>query len=303
MHYYLSRLAIAGLVALSASHGIHAQTTVNLWPGIAPGSEHWAWKEQTFHVPLNGAPETIIQDVVTPTLTVFLPRRGKATGTGVIVAPGGACIALAMDSEGAGVARWLQARGVAAFVLKYRLKHKRVQGMPKGLSEDEACQWGIADGAQAVKLVRQHAHAWGIAPHRLGFLGFSAGGMIASEVLVQKDAAARPDFVGLVYGAPFESMPAVPSSLPPVFMAWAQDDTTAGYAMERFYKALMDARDPPEAHVYAAGGHGFASRTQGTPSDHWREEFWWWMQAKGFAPREHTQRQGAMSGAAQRRNP
>src|SRR5690348_7536281 len=289
MHH--ARAVATFVLALFASGPLHAQATVKLWPGVAPGSEHWTWNEQNFHVPLNGAPETIIQGVVTPTLTVFLPARGKATGTGVIVAPGGACIALAMDSEGTNVARWLQAHGVAAFVLKYRLKHKQVQGIPKGLREDDACRWGIADGAQAMKVVRRHARAWGIAPHRLGFVGFSAGGMIASEVLVQKDAAARPDFAALIYGAPFESMPAVPSNLPPVFMAWAQDDTTAGYAMARFYKALMDAHDPPEAHVYAAGGHGFASRTQGTPSDHWREEFWWWMQAKGFAPKRQAQPQ------------
>ena len=281
-----SRAVAALVLSLSASGALHAQTTVRLWPGVAPGSEHWTWKQQVFHVPLNGEPETIVQDVVTPTLTAFLPARGTATGTGVVIAPGGACIALVMDSEGTEIARWLQSRGIAAFVLKYRLKHKVVQGMPKDLREDEACQWGIADGEQAINVVRRHAREWGIAPHKLGMVGFSAGGMIASEVLVQKDAAARPDFVALIYGAPFESMPAVPSKLPPVFMAWAQDDTTAGYAMVRFYKALMDAHDLPEAHIYAAGGHGFASRTQGTPSDHWREELWWWMQSEGFAPKQ-----------------
>lgn len=273
------------VLALIASGALHAQATVKLWPGVAPGSEHWAWKEQTFHVPLNGVPETIVEDVVTPSLQVFLPAQGKATGTGVIIAPGGACIALVMGSEGMNVARWLQQRGIAAFVLKYRLQHKLVQGMPKNLREDEACRWGVADGAQAVKIVRQHAREWGIAPHKLGMIGFSAGGMISSEVLVQGDARARPDFVALIYGAPFESMPAVPPDLPPVFMAWAQDDNTAGYAMVRFHKALVDAHDAPEVHVYSAGGHGFASRTQGTPSDHWREELWWWLQSKGFAPK------------------
>jgi acetyl esterase/lipase len=281
-----SRRALAPVVlALAAGGVLHAQTTVKLWPGVAPGSEHWTWKEQSFHVPLGGVPETIVEDVTTPTLTVFLPARDKATGTGVVIAPGGACVALVMDSEGTNIARWLQQRGIAAFVLKYRLKRKLVQGMPKDLREDEACRWGIADGAQAVKFVRQHAREWGLVPHRLGMIGFSAGGMIASEVLVQKEAAARPDFVALIYGAPFESVPVVPSKLPPVFMAWAQDDTTAGYAMVRFYRALMSAHDAPEAHVYSAGGHGFASRTQGTPSDHWREELWWWMQSKGFAPK------------------
>ena len=91
--------------------------TINLWPGTAPGSENWKQKETvTADTPVG----TIITNVVTPTLTVFLPAKAKATGTGVIVAPGGACIALAIDHEGNQVARWLQERGIAAFVLKYR---------------------------------------------------------------------------------------------------------------------------------------------------------------------------------------
>src|SRR6185312_353405 len=96
--------------------------------------------------------------------------------------------------------------------------------MPKDLSEDRACRWGIADAVQALRLVRRHATEWHVAPNRVGLLGFSAGGMIASEVLVQQDVALRPDFAALVYGAPFEAMPPVPAGLPPVFMAWAQDD-------------------------------------------------------------------------------
>ncbi|HEX5352939.1 MAG TPA: alpha/beta hydrolase [Rhodanobacteraceae bacterium] len=273
------------LAGLFVCGGARAQTTINIWPGVAPGSEHWNWKEKVFHDVVNDGQHlgTIIDDVVTPTLTIYLPNPGKATGTAVVIAPGGACIALTMDIEGADVARRLQQKGIAAFVLKYRLKHKLVQGMPKNLSEDEACQWGIADAVQALSVVRRHAGQWHLSPHRIGIIGFSAGGMLASEALVQENPALRPDFAALIYGAPFESMPAIPARLPPVFMAWAQDDNTAGYAMVRFYKALMKAGDKPEAHIYHMGGHGFASSTRpGSTSAHWLQEFVWWLKAKGL---------------------
>jgi acetyl esterase/lipase len=284
-------LGVAGMIAFAFAIGCHAdsQTTVNIWPGVAPGSQGWTWKEKVFpDTPLG----TIVEDVVTPTLTAFLPERSIATGTGIVIAPGGACIALTMEAEGNAVARWFQQRGVAAFVLKYRLMEKTWEGpIPAGLDEDVACKYGIADAVQAVKLVRQHAAEWGIAPHRVGMLGFSAGGMIASETLLQKDAAGRPDFAGLIYGAPFASMPVIPpGKLPPVFMAWAQDDATAGYAMVRFRKALDAVGDQPEVHIYDAGGHGFGMKQQGTGSDHWMDEFCRWLQAKGFVThlnREH----------------
>jgi acetyl esterase/lipase len=264
-----------------------AENVVRLWPGVAPGSEQWTWQEQAFpdqqvdHRPIG----TVIQDVVTPTLTAYLPGRGHASGTGVVIAPGGACISLVIDSEGRDIARQLQQMGVAAFVLKYRLLHKTAQGIPKDLSEDQACSWGIADATQAIKLVRQHASDWGVAPNRIGLLGFSAGGMIASEVLVQQDASLRPDFAALIYGAPFESMPPVPAGLPPVFMAWAQDDDTAAGVMTRFYQALLKAGNKPEAHIYDTGGHGFAAQRADSSSAHWLQEFAWWLQSRKWAAR------------------
>jgi len=255
--------------------------TMPLWPGTPPGATYTTHREQVFH----GTPVgTVVTDVSTPTLTAYLPGRASATGTGVIVLPGGACIALVIDHEGNDVARRLQRMGIAAFVLKYRLQHKQGQGLPKDLSEDIACRQGIADGAQAVRLVRQHAGQWGVAADRVGVLGFSAGGMIASEVLLQKDTAARPSFAALIYGAPFESMPPVPTDLPPVFMAWARDDDTAGYAMTRFYQALLKAGDKPEAHIYGSGGHGFAMKSPPASSAHWLQEFLWWLRAQKLLP-------------------
>lgn len=256
-----------------------AEPSVALWPGTAPGSEGWAQQEQM----VAGTPiGTVALDVVKPTLEVFLPEKSKATGTGVIVAPGGYCIALALSAEGTDVARWLQQKGIAAFVLKYRLQEKKGDGIPKDLDMDQACKYGIADGIQAIKVVRQHAAEWGVAPGRLGFMGFSAGGMVASGALLQADTATRPDFAALIYGAPFGVMPAVPAKLPPIFMAWAQDDNMAGGTVAEFYARLVAAGDKPEAHIYSAGGHGFGMKHQGTSSDHWMDEFYSWLQAQGL---------------------
>ncbi len=275
------RILISLLTACIVAQGCaaHAQT-VNLWPGPAPGSEHWTQTEQRAdNTPIG----TVLINVVTPTITAFLPDKAKATGTGIIVAPGGACIALAIDLEANSIARWLQQKGIAAFVLKYRTQEKKGDGIPKDLNMDVACQWGIADGIQALKVVRQHASEWSLSPDRIGFLGFSAGAMIASAAALQSDASLRPKFAALLYGAPFNTMPAIPKNLPPIFMAWAQDDDQAAEPATKFYAALKAAGNEPEAHIYATGHHGFGIKKQGTTSDHWIEEFDWWLEAKGFA--------------------
>jgi len=252
--------------------------TLNLWPGAAPGSESWTQKEQVTEFSWG----RVIINVVTPTLTAYLPEKSKATGTGIVVAPGGGCIALAMDHEGIQVAEWLQQRGIAAFVLKYRIKERQGEGAPQGTEFDEACKYGIADGIQAMKVVRQHAAEWGVAADKVGFIGFSAGAMVTSEVLLQSDAGTRPAFAAPIYGAPFGAMPAIPAKLPPIFMAWAQDDTGVRKSVTGFYDALMAAGNKPEVHIYSAGGHGFGMRKQGTSSDHWIDDFYVWLQAQGF---------------------
>jgi acetyl esterase/lipase len=161
---------------------------------------------------------------------------------------------------------------------------KRQEGIPE-MDMDTAGRYGIADGIQALKVVRQHASEWGISPDRVGFLGFSAGGMVASGALLQKDSTARPNFVVLIYGAPFGAMPEIPAKLPPIFMAWAQDDQVALEPVVKFRDALVAAGQKPEIHVFSAGGHGFGTRKQGTSSDHWMDELYYWMQAQGLTRR------------------
>lgn len=249
---------------------------VPLWPGVAPGTSSNPPKEQTYR---NTPIGTVIVDVTKPTLTPFLPVDNKAMHPAVIVAPGGACIALTMGLDGYDVASWLQRHGIAAFVLKYRLMHKTGSGIPKDLNEDIACRNGTADAIQAVKIVREHSAQWRIDPHRVGVLGFSAGGMVVSGALVNADASLRPNFAGLIYGAPFGVLPPVPHRLPPVFMAWAKDDRVAAEAMRRFYGALRAGGDTVEAHVYASGGHAFGLKRQHLPSDAWIDQYYDWLRS------------------------
>ena len=277
----ISRTAAIAAVVAGFTIGCANAQTIDVWPGVPPGSEHWTHKERTIDDTPIGQ---IVQNVVTPTLTAYLPERGKATGSAVIIAPGGAFVALAIGLEGTAVARWFQERGVAAFVLKYRLL-ERIDGAPLPSNMDEAGKYGMADGIQALNVVRQRASGFRIAPDRIGFVGFSAGAMVASAALLQENAAGRPNFAALIYGAPLGAMPSIPKQLPPMFLAWAQDDPQALAFIVRFHDALRSAGHRPEVHAYSNGGHGFALKKQGTSSDRWIDQLHVWMDVQGFLGR------------------
>ncbi len=267
-------------------------TVINLWPEVAPGTEQWKQPETV----LGSGNNRRIVNVSTPTLTVYLPNPSTATGTAVIIAPGGGFVGLSIDSEGHNVAKWLVARGFAAIVLKYRTV--QIEGQDAAqlnqsagarfraqLSNlpliDEDGKYGIADGIQAVKVVRAHSAEWGISPDRVVFTGFSAGGMITAYTAIQPDA--RPNYAAPIYGAPIASIPPIPpQGLPPLFMAMAQDDNLAGQYILRFYEALKAAGYRPEFHIYNSGGHGWGMRKQGRTSDHWIDEFYYWLEAQGL---------------------
>ena len=271
-------IAFSFIFPVLTACGAYSQT-VNVWPGVAPGSENWTYKE---NVAENTPIGTVVFNVVTPTLTAYLPERSKATGTGVIIAPGGAFVALAIDLEGNDVARWLQERGIAAFVLKYRIMEKKQEGIPANMNMDEAGKYGIADGIQAMKVVRQHAAEWGVSPDRVGFMGFSAGAMVTSGALLQAEAAARPNFAALIYGGPFGVMPAIPAKPATHFHGVGAGRHSGARPVVKFYDALTAAGQKPEVHIYSAGGHGFGMKKQGTTSDHWIDEFYYWLDAQGL---------------------
>ena len=214
---------------------------IQLWPEGAPGSETWTQVERESVVAVPpGSPggDRHVRNVTQPTLTAFLPPAARATGTAVIVCPGGAHHALAIDHEGAALAEWLVERGIAAFVLKYRLLPAPASdaefelrfweilsepGVLDDLLTPEHRALVLADGQRAMATVRARAGELGVAADRIGIAGFSAGGSVAIAVGLDHDAASRPDFVAAVYGATWEEV-RVPPDAPPMFLVLATDD-------------------------------------------------------------------------------
>ncbi len=256
---------------------------VRLYPGVAPGSAGRRFPETT----AGRAPNRVVRNVVAPDYVAYLPDSARNTGTGVIVAPGGAFVMLSYDTEGVEVARWLAERGVAAFVLKYRLRQSDprrspLAAVPTTDGPENNYAPALADGVAAVKAIRARAAGYGIRPDRLVMLGFSAGAIVTASAAIQPDVAGRPDYAAPIYGAPFGRIPPLPRGLPPFFLAVAQDDADGGPLTDRFYAALRAAGYRPELHRFQSGGHGFGMATRHTTSDHWIDAFYWWLEANGL---------------------
>ena len=211
-----------------------------------------------------------VRNVTRPTLTPFLPDPEKATGAGVIVAPGGAFMLLAMEHEGWAVARSLAKRGIAAFVLKYRIiptpadqaeaDRMMMQRMMEGIADPTqmpTLQYppSTQDALAALALVEANAAEWGVDPHRLGMIGFSAGAMTTLNAVLEAEPGEGPDFAGYIYGPMAATQ--VPAAAPPLFAAKAMDDElfpNNGFALVEAWQA---AGRPVELHAYERGGHGF----------------------------------------------
>jgi acetyl esterase/lipase len=134
----------------------------------------------------------------------------------------------------------------------------------------------LADGQQAVRLVRRAATQWGIAPARIGLVGFSAGGMVTASVALNQDVESRPDFAAVIYGAGREEV-SVPAHAPPLFLLCAVDDEMAVARSLQLYSAWKAAGKSVEMHIYARGGHGFGMQKLGQPTDNWIERFGDWL--------------------------
>ncbi|WP_295633158.1 alpha/beta hydrolase [Novosphingobium sp.] len=238
--------------------------------------------------------ETVIRNVTYPTLTPVRPAPGTANGTAVIVAPGGGFSMLAMQNEGWRVAQALAARGVTAYVLKYRLNPsdrdekvwmagmaKLFAGIDKGGRPPEITDPAATEDAlAALKLVRTRAAEWAIDPHRVGMIGFSAGAITALNAVLQAPAGGAPDFFGFIYG-PMQAV-AVPAGAPPMFAALAMDDPLFGHGDFSIASAWFAAKRPVELHVYQRGGHGFGLGQPGTTSTLMMPEFLAWMDMQGL---------------------
>jgi endo-1,4-beta-xylanase len=255
---------------------------VHLWDNGAPGSEA-----------LKDAPEMAVKwgvaHINNPSVAVFLPPAGKATGAAVVIIPGGGHRFLNINSEGYALGRWLASKGVAGFVVKYRLaKDQTVEHSPYRIDVEE-----MQDARRALRLVRSRAAEWGIDPARVGVLGFSAGGHLAAHLSMEYDdgnaaspdpverAGSKPAFQVLVYpGEPEEILPTKDS--PPAFLvAGIQDDLADG--LIRSSLLFKKAGVPVELHVYTGVGHAFNFRTDDSrPVGSWGERFYDWIAYMGY---------------------
>jgi acetyl esterase/lipase len=270
-----------------------AQDAISLYPGTAPGSTPENYPEKEYFSKTWNT--EVVANVTKPTLTVFKPSPELRNGTAVVICPGGGFMALSIDSEGHDVARYLAAKGVTAFVLKYRLAHTGEDATQEfaALFADrrkfqeilnKVVPLSIADGLAAVTYVREHASEWGVSADRVGIIGFSAGGTVSAGVAFGYAPHGRPAFAALIYaaGEKFKDSP-VPADAPPLFIAAATDDSL-GLAPDSvaLYEKWTSAHKPAELHMYAKGGHGFGMRKQNLPTDHWIDRFADWLELLGW---------------------
>lgn len=288
MNHLKSQIPLFVSLLLFLSFTLHAAETpkeIPLWSGDVPGSEGKTGEEKVRNA--NGA--SVVSSVHKPSLTPYLPAADKATGCAVIVAPGGGHRELWMDHEGYNIGNTLRDRGIAVFVLKYRLARETN-------STYQIDVHSLADMQRAIRLVRSRATEWGIASNRIGVMGFSAGGEVAflsamrfeqTNQFAMVDAvdneSAKPNFQALIYpGASRRIEPATNS--PPVFLVCGYGDRPdISEGLANVYLKFKQAKVPAELHIYSGSGHGFGFRPNDPkPAGKWVERFEEWLADSGF---------------------
>jgi acetyl esterase/lipase len=262
---------------------------IPLYGSASPGdttTENWSiYNERDY----------VVRNVTRPTLTPVLPEKNRATGTAIVVAPGGAFMLLAIGPEGWTVAQALADRGIAAFVLKYRVMSTPPDSAAAATFMDRAVKRGVRnpkkmptlqyppstdDALAALAHVREHADQWGIDPKRVGMIGFSAGAMTALNATLRAQPGKGPDFIAYIYGP--QAKVAVPAHAPPMFVTIAFDDPlfpTMGFPI---VEAWRQAKRPVELHAYGRGGHGYGLGIPGTTTPMMLDQFIAWLNMQGF---------------------
>jgi len=281
-------------------------TQVPIWPGIVPDAQPVAGPENVAAVKklVAGRPWIWVSDVSRPTMTVYAPK-GENTGVTVVVFPGGGFEGLAIDLEGTEVCDWLTSKGITCVLLKYRVPSLPYDWHCKCRPDDLAKSTpALEDAQRTVGLVRFRAAEWHIDPHKIGVLGFSAGGYLVAEISTDferrlyapVDAAdkesCRPDFAVGIYpghlwvgGDAYGLNPNIPVTrqTPPTFLVQAEDDNVDGVNQSvAYYIALKNAGVPVEVHVYAHGGHAFGLRRTKLPITGWPQLVETWLRTIGM---------------------
>ncbi len=286
---------------------IAQEKTFNVWSGKIPDAiDNPAVKETT--VVETGIER--VKFVTNPTLTAFLPPKEKSNGAAVIICPGGSYIRLSISQEGYEVAKWFNENGVAAFVLKYRL--------PSDLIMKNKSIGPLQDIQESIRIVRRNAKEWGIHPDKIGVVGFSAGGHLAStaathfndKVYDSDTTSARPSFAVLIYPViscigkyihvgsvvallgknpdeklleAFSNQLMVTKDTPPAFLACSQDDKTVPFINSvNYFLAMKEYNVPGELHVYEKGGHGYSLAKNGGSESSWPEACKKWLKQRGL---------------------
>jgi endo-1,4-beta-xylanase len=245
-------------------HAADVPTALPLWPNGAPGSETHAAEAEKVD-------KANVSNVHNPSITPFLPDAAHSTGTAIIIAPGGGHSKLCLGHEGYALAEWFRDRGIAAFVLKYRLA--REPGSTYTIQEH-----AMADTRRAIRTVRSRAQEWRIDPARIGILGFSAGGELAAFAAMESDAgnakadeaveraSSRPDFQALIYPGTSHLFNAA-KGMPPLFIACGYHDRPdISEGMATLYLKYKAAGVPAELHIYSNAKHGFGYRPDAPPT-------------------------------------
>jgi acetyl esterase/lipase len=282
------RSTLLGMAVLFTAAPAFAQlpkdipAAISLWPKGAPGSEARMAEAEDIQ-------GTNVCNVHNPTITPYIPDADKATGTAVIICPGGGHSKLCLGHEGYALGEWFRARGIAAFVLKYRLA--REKGSTYTI-QDHA----MADTRRAIRLVRSRASEWHIKTDRIGILGFSAGGELAAYAAMKNDPgtkdatdlierqSSRPDFQALIYPGSTGSFK-VEAGMPPVFLAAGYNDRPdIAEGLASLYLKYKAAKIPAELHIFANAGHGFGYKPDAKPSAaaRWPERFTEWLADSGL---------------------
>ncbi len=281
------------LISINTLNSFSQNMKINLWPnGSIPQSIQNNIQEQVESTDI-----VRISKVQVPQLEVYIPNKKGATGQAVIICPGGGYARLAYDWEGTDIAKLFNAHGIAAFVLKYRL--------PDSLSSNYPDQVPLLDAKQAMQIVRTRAAEWNINPQKIGIMGFSAGGHLASTLSTHFDQISRPDFSILIYPVismdkniahmgsrnnligtnPTEALIKLYSNelhisaqTPPTFILHATDDNAVPVENSlNYYQGLMKNGVPAEMHIFPSGGHGFALAIGKGALEKWPELLLNWM--------------------------
>jgi predicted esterase len=298
----------------AARSEIQPKLTIPIWPGKAPGSEDWSFSERVIEGP---GGSKIYSNVVNPTLTVYLPDAVKANGVAIILCPGGAMRMLGF-AETERTAEWLNSKGIAAFILKYRVVPNtsakangapsagpsrsgapaKKTGMPMGMGNElsfreilnrqgnanpapdnqehlKVIRMAIADGQQAIRVLRRDAAKYNIDPKRIGILGFSAGGGVAIGTAVTESPDAYPDFVATIYGPSLVDV-SVPPQGAPLFIAVMDGHFNVTNGCAALFTLWKEAGRPVEIHVY---DHAYGPAS-GMPVDSWTDRLYDWLLAR-----------------------